>query len=210
MNINNLSLLFLKLYLKNNLNFANKLKLKSKFKLKSFYKNEENIFISNLDELNKNILYKFYNNLYNLYFVYKILIYTNIKKNNFIFKNKIVYSSSDASNKLNNYLYNIEKNKINIKDNNSFMLSLFSFYYIYFIFMVNLKFINGINIRSTKLPNKISKLTLLRSPHIDKKSREQFEILTHISSVNLLNLFGSNIKQIISKTNNNSYIEISI
>ncbi len=29
------------------------------------------------------------------------------------------------------------------------------------------------------LPNKIDKFTVLRSPHIDKKSREQFEIRTH-------------------------------
>ena len=29
------------------------------------------------------------------------------------------------------------------------------------------------------LPNKIEKYTMLRSPHIDKKSREQFEIRTH-------------------------------
>ena len=29
------------------------------------------------------------------------------------------------------------------------------------------------------LPNKIQKFTVLRSPHIDKKSREQFEIRTH-------------------------------
>ncbi|MBA4348946.1 MAG: 30S ribosomal protein S10 [Thermodesulfovibrio sp.] len=29
------------------------------------------------------------------------------------------------------------------------------------------------------LPTKISKFTILRSPHADKKSREQFEIRTH-------------------------------
>ena len=29
------------------------------------------------------------------------------------------------------------------------------------------------------LPTRIEKFTLLRSPHIDKKSREQFEIRTH-------------------------------
>ena len=29
------------------------------------------------------------------------------------------------------------------------------------------------------LPTKISRFTVLRSPHIDKKSREQFEIRTH-------------------------------
>jgi small subunit ribosomal protein S10 len=29
------------------------------------------------------------------------------------------------------------------------------------------------------LPNKIEKYTVLRSPHVNKKSREQFEIRTH-------------------------------
>ena len=29
------------------------------------------------------------------------------------------------------------------------------------------------------LPTRINKFTVLRSPHIDKKSREQFEIRTH-------------------------------
>jgi small subunit ribosomal protein S10 len=29
------------------------------------------------------------------------------------------------------------------------------------------------------LPTKVSKYTVLRSPHVDKKSREQFEIRTH-------------------------------
>ncbi len=29
------------------------------------------------------------------------------------------------------------------------------------------------------LPTKIHKITILRSPHVDKKSREQFEIRTH-------------------------------
>jgi small subunit ribosomal protein S10 len=29
------------------------------------------------------------------------------------------------------------------------------------------------------LPTRISRVTVLRSPHVDKKSREQFEIRTH-------------------------------
>ncbi len=29
------------------------------------------------------------------------------------------------------------------------------------------------------LPTKVSRFTILRSPHVDKKSREQFEIRTH-------------------------------
>ena len=38
----------------------------------------------------------------------------------------------------------------------------------------------GANVRGPiPLPTKIEKFTVLRSPHIDKKSREQFEIRTH-------------------------------
>ena len=33
------------------------------------------------------------------------------------------------------------------------------------------------------LPTKIQRFTVLRSPHVDKKSREQFEIKTHIKII---------------------------
>ena len=36
------------------------------------------------------------------------------------------------------------------------------------------------------LPTKIEKFTVLRSPHIDKKSREQFEIRTHRRVIDIL------------------------
>jgi small subunit ribosomal protein S10 len=36
------------------------------------------------------------------------------------------------------------------------------------------------------LPTKIHKITILRSPHVDKKSREQFEIRTHKRLINIL------------------------
>ena len=36
------------------------------------------------------------------------------------------------------------------------------------------------------LPTKINKYCVLRSPHIDKKSREQFEIRTHKRLVDIL------------------------
>ena len=36
------------------------------------------------------------------------------------------------------------------------------------------------------LPTVINKMTVLRSPHIDKKSREQFEIRTHKRLVDIL------------------------
>jgi len=36
------------------------------------------------------------------------------------------------------------------------------------------------------LPTKISKITVLRSPHVDKKSREQFEIRTHKRLIDIM------------------------
>ncbi|MFH1435218.1 MAG: 30S ribosomal protein S10 [Pseudomonadota bacterium] len=37
------------------------------------------------------------------------------------------------------------------------------------------------------LPTRISRYTVLRSPHVDKKSREQFEIRTHIRLLDIRN-----------------------
>ncbi len=37
------------------------------------------------------------------------------------------------------------------------------------------------------LPTKIEKFTVLKSPHINKKSREQFEIRTHYRLIDVLN-----------------------
>ncbi len=36
------------------------------------------------------------------------------------------------------------------------------------------------------LPTEINRFTVLRSPHIDKKSREQFEMITHKRLVDIL------------------------
>ena len=36
------------------------------------------------------------------------------------------------------------------------------------------------------LPTKINRYTVLRSPHIDKKSREQFEVRTHKRLIHIL------------------------
>lgn len=36
------------------------------------------------------------------------------------------------------------------------------------------------------LPNKTRRFTVLRSPHVDKKSREQFELITHKRIVDIL------------------------
>jgi small subunit ribosomal protein S10 len=43
------------------------------------------------------------------------------------------------------------------------------------------------------LPTQIARYTVLRSPHIDKKSREQFEIRTHKRLIDILQPTGRTI-----------------
>ena len=43
------------------------------------------------------------------------------------------------------------------------------------------------------LPTRIERYTVLRSPHIDKKSREQFEIRTHKRLVDIMQPTGKTI-----------------
>lgn len=37
----------------------------------------------------------------------------------------------------------------------------------------------GLDFSSIKLPKKINRFTILKSPHVHKKSRDQFELVTH-------------------------------
>lgn len=43
------------------------------------------------------------------------------------------------------------------------------------------------------LPTKVERYTVLRSPHVDRKSREQFEIRTHKRLVEILDPTGKTI-----------------
>lgn len=36
------------------------------------------------------------------------------------------------------------------------------------------------------LPTKLERFTVIRSPHVNKKSREQFEIRTHVRTMNIV------------------------
>ena len=52
----------------------------------------------------------------------------------------------------------------------------------------------GANVRGPiPLPNRIEKFTVNRSPHINKKSREQFEIRTHKRLIDILDPTGKTI-----------------
>ena len=59
------------------------------------------------------------------------------------------------------------------------------------------------------LPNKIEKFTVLRGPHVDKKSRDQFEIRTH---KRLLDIIDPTIKTVdeLKKLNLPAGVDITI
>lgn len=47
------------------------------------------------------------------------------------------------------------------------------------------------------MPTKINKYTVLRSPHVDKKSREQFEIRTHKRMLDILEPTQQTVDQLM-------------
>jgi small subunit ribosomal protein S10 len=47
------------------------------------------------------------------------------------------------------------------------------------------------------LPTKISRYTELRSPHVDKKSREQFEIRTHVRMMDIVQPTPQTVDQLM-------------
>ena len=52
----------------------------------------------------------------------------------------------------------------------------------------------GANVRGPiPLPTRIERFTVLRGPHIDKKSREQFEIRTHKRVLEIVNPTGKTV-----------------
>ena len=59
------------------------------------------------------------------------------------------------------------------------------------------------------LPTKIEKFTVLRSPHVNKKSREQFQLATH---KRLLDIYTSSSKTVdaLSKLDLPSGVEVEI
>lgn len=59
------------------------------------------------------------------------------------------------------------------------------------------------------LPTKIEKFTVIRGPHIDKRSREQFELRTHKRLIDVLSPTNSTIEN-LSKLNLPAGVGISI
>ena len=59
------------------------------------------------------------------------------------------------------------------------------------------------------LPTRISRYTVLRSPHVDKKSREQFEIRTHKRMLDILEPTQNTIDSLM-KLDLSAGIDVSI
>ena len=59
------------------------------------------------------------------------------------------------------------------------------------------------------LPTKINRYTVLRSPHVDKKSREQFEIRTHKRLIDILEPTQTTIDSLM-KLDLSAGIDVSI
>jgi small subunit ribosomal protein S10 len=59
------------------------------------------------------------------------------------------------------------------------------------------------------LPTKVNRYTVLRSPHVDKKSREQFEIRTHKRLIDILEPTQNTIDSLM-KLDLSAGIDVSI
>lgn len=59
------------------------------------------------------------------------------------------------------------------------------------------------------LPTKRSVFTVLRSPHVDKKSREQFEIRTHKRLIDILN-WNTKTMDVLTKLDLPAGVEVEI
>lgn len=175
-----------------------KLQLKNSATLhiKSFLKNSAINFVKKFHKRLYHIIHIFLvalkrilikSSLYTLFFSNRSLL--DIKKNNTFYKNKGHH-----------FFYNLSFNShINIQLY-KYLLTCYRYYF--FLFLVYTKFLDyilEIHNSITSLPNKKKKKTILRSPHIDKRSREQFEKITRHSFIQLP-IFFSDISNVVKFT----------
>lgn len=208
--INNISYLFFSLILKKKYIFKI---FKSQIILKSFIKNNENEIIKLLFNLNKLYSNKYLNSLYEICHSYKFLLFFLIqqylkKKNNL---NKYSYYYIKNINLINYVPFSLffsilyKKKLFNFNFFFQLLLNYYLFTLISFI-IIKFNYISTWNI--SRLPIKSYKFTILRSPHIDKRSREQFEIVTHKSVINGYGILEHEYISLIEKKINNYYFEL--
>lgn len=201
------------------------MKYLSKIIIKSFRKHELKLLINFFSILKniflKNIFFEFvllrFSVLFRLFF--DLFIYKHIIKHKL--KNNLIV------NLFNNYFY-LEKNwylhiivYYNLYNYSSIYKYKILNKLLYKEFNINfiLKFINNLKFNSfSSVPNRNKYITVLRSPHTDKKSREQFLLKEYkkcIKSKNNLNFFDLliNIKKVFSLNTcilkNKKYIKLN-
>jgi len=208
--------IFIKLLLRNKTYWTNKLNIHSKIVIKSFYKNSESSLLSSMRSINALLLESISNSLNSYSFINQVLLFSHLHNkllSKFSLSGSVFLTSDSVSHLSSNNLiistlnvrnlFNVCRNSSNI----SILYHIIFSIYINIINIFNSKLLYGFNWSSSKLPKHSHKYTVLRSPHIDKKSREQFEILTHKSLISGLNLLGSDSVNYIKNKSNSEYIE---
>lgn len=213
MTINNI---LIKLLLRNRYYWAGKLNLHTKIVIKSFYKNSEEMLLSSMKKINLLLLEIINLSLRNSSFINKMLLFSMLQNKllcrfNTIGSNIVVSDSISSISTYNSVIvpnlsisYSITPS--NYKDIN-LLYSIINNIHLSILNVLSSKLLYNFNWKLSKLPNSSEKITVLRSPHIDKQSREQFEIVTHksnISGLNLLNGFGLDY---IKNKSNSDFIE---
>ena len=135
-------------------------------------------------------------------------------------KNRHKFYNISLSKKFNNSIdYNKPIIGINSHKDNSFSFKVVSFNSkllnrlnkVLNLFLFNVTSENGNKVVKINLPTKIKKYTVLKSPHVNKKARDQFEIRTYKSYFKLLKYNSKEItltKNLFKILNNNYYYKI--
>ncbi len=108
-----------------------------------------------------------------------------------LLKKKIYYISNYSSVFTKESVFSDSFTLLKKRENYSFNFSnLFSLYYLMLFSKLFFFMFKSVNLSYFSLPIKKNKYTILRSPHIDKKSREQFELKHSYIVLNELSLFS--------------------
>lgn len=146
--------------------------------------------IMNILRIDNNwILYNYQYYLFHLFSLLKINIIDFYKKNILCLclgSTNNIYLFTYYKANINLYqIYNVEFNKIIkinnnayflFKDLNNFILLYRDYVFILYLWLYSIKLLNFYKLNISSIPSKKSLYTVLRSPHKDKKSREQFKI----------------------------------
>lgn len=145
--------------------------------------------IMNIWRMNDNMIlyYNYQSYLFNLFRWLKININNYYKKNILCLNSRnIIHILKNLELNINLFrIYNNDSDKImnmNInsnlifKDMNNFVFLYKEYTFILYIWLYSLKLLHFYKLNISSIPSKKSLYTVLRSPHKDKKSREQFKI----------------------------------